>query len=75
MKFNRNNAKNSGIHEASIQLGREDCMVLLLSKNMEWIFFSVLPILTKTTKDCPQFLISKIFLKLFFVFCFSFFFM
>lgn len=34
-------------------------------------FFSGLPILTKTTKDCPQFLISKIFLKLFFFFFFN----
>ncbi len=39
MKFNWNNAKNSGIHEASIQLGREDCMVWYYPKNMEWIFF------------------------------------
>lgn len=59
MKFNRNNAKNSGIHEASIQLGREDCMVWYYPKIWNG-FFSGLPILTKTTKDCPQFLISKI---------------
>lgn len=55
MKFNRNNAKNSGIHEASIQLGREDCMVLLLSKNMEWIFFLAFQSLQKQQKTALSF--------------------
>lgn len=39
MKFSCNNAKNSGIHEASIQLGREDCMVWYYPKIWNGFFF------------------------------------
>lgn len=64
MKFSCNNAKNSGIHEASIQLGREDCMVWYYPKIWNG-FFSGLPILTKTKQRLPWSPRSHL-LKLFF---------